>query len=146
MAPQLSMAARGNNARTSHTAASPRTGRINHTTPTRSTSDMFSTTATNSTPSRKSEHLLAQLAGDNFGPLGPAGCEGVPDQMGQGTLSNHTSHHYSEVGGSFPASRGGNPVPTSKASSGGIPSLQRSIYKSSIPCEEKMALIGLLSI
>ena len=81
------------------------------------------TTVTSSASSRKSEHLFAQLAGNNLGPLGPAGCEGVLDRMDQRTLSNHASHHFSEVGGSFPASGGGSPVPTSKASSGGGPSL-----------------------
>ena len=94
-------------------------------------------TTTGSASSRKSEHLFAQLAGNNLGPLGPAGCEGVLDQMDQGTLSNHASHHFNEVGGSFPAGGGGSPVPTSKASSGGGPSLQRSVHKSSIPSEEK---------
>ena len=42
MASRLSMVARRNNARTSHTTASLRIGRRNHTTPARSTSNMFS--------------------------------------------------------------------------------------------------------
>ena len=77
---------------------------------------LFATTA-NILSSRKSEHLLVQLAGNNLRPLGSTGCEGVPDQMDQGALSDHSSDHFSEVKGGFPTGRGGDPDPIDKASS-----------------------------
>ena len=54
-----------------------------------------------------------------------------------GTGSNGSGNPFSEVGESFPASGGGSPVPTSKASSGGGPSLRRSVHKLPVLSEEK---------
>ena len=56
--------------------------------------------------------------------------------MGQGALSDDTSHHLHEVARGLSTSGGRSAEPANKTSSGS-PSLQRSIYKSTVSGEEE---------